>query len=108
MPSIERLASRVADADVAFACVTREPMEKVRAFIEKRGWKLPVYRIEGEPPALFETRSIPATFIIAGDGTVAMRHIGAARWDTDEIVAFLRETAARARAPVVAPESLPS
>jgi hypothetical protein len=53
-----------------------------------------VYFIEGKAPDAFETRSIPATFVVARNGTIAMRHIGAARWDSEEMVAFLRKLSA--------------
>jgi thiol-disulfide isomerase/thioredoxin len=95
MPSIERLVARLAEADAAFACVTREPREKVQAFVAKKGWKVPIYLLDGEPPEIFSTLSIPATFVLAHDGTVAMQHNGAARWDTEEIVIFLIEQIAK-------------
>jgi thiol-disulfide isomerase/thioredoxin len=98
MPSIERLVARFAEAgsDVAFACVTSESPETVRSFVAKRGWKLPVYVLEGETPALFETRSIPATFVLTTDGNLALQHTGAARWDTEEIMNLLNELGAAA------------
>ena len=110
MPSIERLVTRLAEVDVMFACVTQEPREKVQAFVAKKGWKLPVYLLDGEPPEIFSTLSIPATFVLAHDGSVAMQHNGAARWDTDEIVTFLTEQSENGRrgTPPASPETDPS
>ena len=88
LPSIERLVRRLDGAKVAFACVTSEPIEKVKAFASRRALKVPIYALLDEAPPIFETRSIPATFVIR-NGDVISQHIGAARWDTDEIVALL-------------------
>ena len=75
-------------ANVAFACVTSEPLEKVNAFTSRKPPRIPIYVLVDEKPLVFETRSIPATFIIK-DGDVLLQHMGAARWDTDEMVAML-------------------
>src|SRR5262249_5028569 len=90
MPSIERLMERVAGAGVAFAYVSTEPLETVKAFSTRRAskLKLPIYILLDPKPPIFETQAIPATFI-AKNGDVISQHIGAARWDTDEIVALL-------------------
>jgi len=91
MPSLAGLREKTEGAGVRFACVTREKeMDKVRAFVEKRGLALPVYVLEGEPPEVFRTRGIPATFILDRAGMIAMRHIGAARWDAESVVNFVR------------------
>ncbi|MGD8277459.1 MAG: TlpA disulfide reductase family protein [Gemmatimonadota bacterium] len=95
MPSLAGLRERTADLGVRFACVTREKeADKVRAFAEKHGITLPVYVLAGEPPEAFRTRGIPATFVLDRAGTIAMRHIGAARWDADSVVNFVRGLAA--------------
>jgi thiol-disulfide isomerase/thioredoxin len=88
LPSIERLMDRLAGANVAFACVTTEPLEKVKAFASRKPAKIPIYVLVDDTPPIFETRSIPATFIVKG-GDVISQHIGAARWDTDEMVSML-------------------
>jgi thiol-disulfide isomerase/thioredoxin len=88
LPSIERLMSRLEGANVAFACVTTEPLEKVKAFASRKPWRIPIFVLADDAPPIFETRSIPATFIIK-DGDIISQHIGAARWDTDEVVAML-------------------
>ncbi len=88
LPSIERLMSRLEGAGVAFACVTSEPLEKVSAFAARKSLKIPIYVLLDERPPIFETRSIPATFIVK-NGDIISQHIGAARWDTDEVVEML-------------------
>jgi thiol-disulfide isomerase/thioredoxin len=94
MPGLERLWEATADLGVAFACVTSEELDEVRRFVEERNLKLPVLLAEGETPELFRVRSIPATFVIDRTGLVVMRHRGAAAWDDDSVVAFVRGLAA--------------
>lgn len=88
LPSIERLVQRLEGSGVAVACVTTEPLDKVKVFVSRRSLRIPIYVLLDETPPIFETRSIPATFVVR-NGDVISQHIGAARWDTDEIVALL-------------------
>jgi len=94
MPSLMKLMERTAESSVDYAFVTSEPEEKVRPFLEKRGWDLPVVIVDQEALKPLQARGIPATFVIGGDGRIALRHIGAAQWDSDEVVNFIRGLAA--------------
>lgn len=90
MPSLARLAESTADVDVVLACITREPEKVVTAFALKRELEVPIFRLEGDPPEPFATRAIPATFIVDRRGTIAFRHVGAAAWDDEQVVEFVR------------------
>ena len=94
MPSLRRLLEKTSDLGVQFACVTREPAESVRKFVEKRPIGLPVYLLDTEPPERFKGRAIPATFVLDKNGMIVMRHFGAARWDAEDVIAFVRGLAA--------------
>ncbi len=94
MPSLLALLAATADLDVHFAFVTREDPGLVRRFVEKQEVDMPVYILSGEPPECFRSRAIPATFVIDKTGLIAMRHFGAAKWDAESVVAFVRGLAA--------------
>ena len=94
MPSLQGLQERTSDLGVQLALVTREPAEVVQKFVEKQGLGLPVYLLTGETPTCFESRAIPATFILDRAGMIVMRHFGAAKWDADAVVTFIRGLAA--------------
>ncbi len=95
MPSLQRLHDETADLGVQFAFITREDPDVVRKFVKKRGLDLPIYVLSGEPPECFKGRAIPATFLVDKTGMIAMRHFGAAAWDADGVVAFVRGLAAK-------------
>ena len=95
LPSLRSLMDATADLDVHFAFVTKEDPPVVRRFVEARSLDLPIYLLTGDTPACFESRGIPATFILGKDGRIAMRHIGAAAWDDEAVVTFVRGLAAR-------------
>ena len=98
LPSLVRLHAATSDLGVNMACVSREPREVVAGFLEKRRLSVPVYLLGHDPPECFQSRGIPATFILDKRGMIALRHIGAATWDDESVVAFVRGLAATPQA----------
>lgn len=93
LASFERLRTRLADADVAFAFVTYEPVERVRSFAMHHGIELPFY-VEIDPaPESLGVRALPTTLVVGPDGHVVLRHRGAAAWDTPAVERLLRDLA---------------
>lgn len=90
MAGIQRLWEITKDDGVAFVVVSNERPAEIAGFLRKRDLTLPVYRIDGEPPAAFRTAGIPATFVLGADGRILLKHVGAARWDHPDAVTFLR------------------
>ena len=64
MPSLSRLKEATSDVGVVFACVTHEPVATVREFLDKRDFDVPIYVVDGDVPKCFESRAIPATFVL--------------------------------------------
>jgi thiol-disulfide isomerase/thioredoxin len=95
LPSLQRLLEQTADLDVHFGFITREEAKVVQPFVAKRGIDLPIYLLTGEPPECFKTRGIPATYVLDRRGSIVMRHAGAAAWDAESIVGFIRGLAAK-------------
>jgi thiol-disulfide isomerase/thioredoxin len=90
MPSLERLREATSDVEVALACVTQEPVKTVREFLEKRDIDVPIYVLDGDVPECFKSRAIPATFVLDRNGRIVLRHFGAAGWDDEGVVGFVR------------------
>ena len=94
MPNFRRLLDETADLDVQFGFISTEDLPVVQRFVEKKGIDLPVYVLSGEPPDCFKGRSIPATFVLDKAGMIVLRHLGAAKWDAESVVNFVRGLAA--------------
>ena len=87
MPTIESLASEFADEDMAFLIVSKEPHDTVAPFVEDTGWDLPIYTTKQVPP-VFQTRAIPATFVLDESRRVAYSHVGSALWDAESAIEY--------------------
>ncbi len=90
MPSLTRLKEATLDVGVVFACVTHEPVATVREFLDKRDVDVPIYVVDGDVPECFKSRAIPATFVLDKNGRIVLRHFGAAAWDDEGVVGFVR------------------
>jgi thiol-disulfide isomerase/thioredoxin len=93
LPSITQLARTPALKDVAFVCVSiDDDAAAVRRFVNGKDWPMTVLHLgSAELPAVFTTRGIPATFLIAPDGQVAASVVGSADWDDPSVVSFLSD-----------------
>lgn len=93
MPSIVRLASRPELKDVAFVCVSVDGSgDTVKQFLQGKDWPMTVLRATDAPP-VFATNGIPATFIIAPNGSIVSSEVGANDWDNPETIALLKRLA---------------
>lgn len=95
MPSIQNLYNLIKDrSGIVLLCVSTDKETKtVREFREKHKYSLPFFVVDGETPEEFKTGAIPATFVIAPDGTIVYQHLGAARWDDQAFVNYLQTLA---------------
>ncbi len=92
MPSLAALHESIDRDDVAIVLVSTEDAHTIRSFLERKGLSLPAYVAEGMP-AVFETRGIPATFILDPAGAIVYSHVGAANWNSDGCREFLNAIA---------------
>lgn len=90
MPSIQRLYDEYKE-DMAFIIVSQETKETLHEFIQKKGFSFPVYVLSSRQPAIFSSRSIPASFLISPEGQVMMKKQGAARWDGNNVKQLIEE-----------------
>lgn len=90
MPSLQELYSAYGDR-VKFMFVSQEDREKIRGFLDKRGFDLPVYRPLSKIPESLYSRSIPATYIIDRDGRIRVAKVGVADWNSEKVRNLLDE-----------------
>ncbi len=81
MPSIQKLYNEYKD-EIAFVLISSEGTDVIHAFMDKHEYTLPVYSLESGVPAVFETSTIPSTYLIGPTGRVLIKKTGAARWDS--------------------------
>lgn len=88
MPDMQRLYESYGDK-VVFLFVTGEEPEKVKAFLRKKEWDLPVYTPMTKVPEKMYSESIPATWILDKKGNMVVQKKGAADWNSDKVKAIL-------------------
>jgi thiol-disulfide isomerase/thioredoxin len=91
MPSLENLYEKTKNDGIVFALVSDEDQETVNQFIQKRGFSLPIYTYNSENlPQIYKADAIPRTLIVAANGKIVFDHLGAAKWDSETTVNFLK------------------
>lgn len=91
LPSLAALAKHYADTkDVQVVCVTTEPSEDVWPKMSRHEaasllWGTDRQRL----PKIYETRAIPATFVINRAGYIVFQHVGMANWSSPETIQFI-------------------
>lgn len=84
MPSLQKLYNDYKN-DVSFVLITNEETEKVRKFMLKKNYDLPVFYNERNLPNELFSKSIPATFLISSEGKIIIKKIGTANWNSHKV-----------------------
>ena len=74
--------------EVVAVAADQEPTE-LKDTAVRLGIRYPIYTLQGTLPEVFHYTAGPATFVIAPDGRIVFKHIGAARWDDPKVIAYL-------------------
>ena len=92
MPNIHSLYQNVASDDILFVMINvdDEP-EAAVAFMERKDYTFPVYRLTHRLPPIYDSSVLPTTYVIAPNGKLITRHTGMGQYDTAEFKAFLRQ-----------------
>jgi thiol-disulfide isomerase/thioredoxin len=94
LPAIAHLSVNPRLKDVAFVCAaTDDDPEVVRRFVrqQKLGGNLTILHSGSIVPRVFAADALPATYIIAPDGRIAVAEFGSAQWDAPEVVDKLED-----------------
>jgi thiol-disulfide isomerase/thioredoxin len=83
LPALQRLYLHYKNnPNVAFLFITDEDLSKAQAFLHKKGFSLPVYKMIYRQPKPLLSNTIPSTYIIAPDGRIVAEAHRATRWDS--------------------------
>ncbi len=83
MPSLQSLYNDY-NKEVVFMFVAQDKVEKVSAFIAKKGYTLPVYYSKTEAPSVLTSKTIPTTYVINKEGKIIIAETGIADWNSDK------------------------
>ncbi|MGV8829164.1 MAG: TlpA family protein disulfide reductase [Breznakibacter sp.] len=90
LPALQRLYDQY-QGKVDFYFISDEDPQTLKAFLEKKGYTIPVYTIGQNVEGKLHSRSIPATFLIAPNGRLIMNKTGAAKWDGNKVKKTINE-----------------
>lgn len=92
MPNIQSLYNKIGSDNIAFVMLSVDQggMEKVKKYIDKKGYTFPVYMPASQFPGEFYSNAIPTTFIISPEGKIVAKQEGMADYDTKEVREFLQ------------------
>jgi thiol-disulfide isomerase/thioredoxin len=88
MPSLEALYKDYGE-EVEFLFVTNDDTEKVETFLANRNVEIPVFYQATKAPELLQTNSLPTTYLIDKDGSVIIKKVGSADWNSNKVRALL-------------------
>jgi thiol-disulfide isomerase/thioredoxin len=83
MPDLQKLYNDYGNK-MSFLFVARDQEDKVEAFLEKKGYELPVYYERGLVPRQIYYGGLPTTFIIDREGRIVVSEVGAADWNDSQ------------------------
>ncbi|HPO15004.1 MAG TPA: TlpA disulfide reductase family protein [Candidatus Hydrogenedentes bacterium] len=90
MPNLANLYAQVKqEPAVAFALISYESPEKVKAFLEKYPHDVPVYTISEEMLKRLKISGFPTTMILSKTGEKIFSKVGAVAWDAGTTKEFL-------------------
>ncbi|MEQ8473834.1 MAG: TlpA disulfide reductase family protein [Marinoscillum sp.] len=89
MPDIEDLYQKKGQ-EVAFVMISvDEQRETAIRFMARKGYEMPVYFLESPLPKVYNTQSIPTTYVISPTGMIKVENHGMAKYDTEGFREFL-------------------
>ena len=101
MPGIHQLYQTVNKEEIAFVMVSvDENTDKLKRFIERKKYTFPVYLTEAPLPKIYQTSSIPTTFVISPQGNIVFREEGMANYNTEKFREFLYSQAVKTIKPL--------
>lgn len=91
MPSIHELYKKLGN-DVQFVMISVDNnFETAKRFRERKEYSFEIYSLVSSMPTMYQTKSIPSTFVIDTEGRLVYQHQGMADYNTDPFIQFLRE-----------------
>ncbi|MEK6481890.1 TlpA disulfide reductase family protein [Catalinimonas sp. 4WD22] len=92
MPGINKLFEHTDTDEVAFLMISRdEDFSKAIAFVQRKGFDFPIYRLKSPLPSVLQSRVLPTTYIIKKDGEIVVAHQGMADYNNEKMKELLKQ-----------------
>ena len=92
MPDINNLYNEVNSDDIVFVMLSRDKEFKTAIdFASRKDYQFPIYSQATSLPQVFQSNSIPTTFIISPEGKIVAKRSGMAKYNSEEFRQFLKE-----------------
>ena len=88
MPSLQRLYEDYNDK-IQFVFVSNEKTAKIKTFLKKKGFTMPIYNHYNTMPSEFDVSKIPTTFIISKGGQIVVQETGVTDWNSSKTRAII-------------------
>lgn len=91
MPTIQKIYNEMKNRkDIAFILISVDnDNSKAKKFIKDEGFTFPVFYLNSELPNVYNTGTIPSTFVISKEGKIVAKRIGMADYDSRKFYNFL-------------------
>lgn len=91
MPNIHKLYKEVG-ADVAFIMVALDDdFETAKEFNTRKGFNLPIFKLQSRRPPMYQSTTVPTTYVISAKGELMLTHKGMSNYNTAKFKQFLEE-----------------
>ncbi len=91
MPTIQSLYNKLQNkSNVVFIMVSLDNnLSEAKKFIKNEGFTFPVFYLNGSLPQVYDTGTIPSTFVISKGGKIVAKRTGMADYDSKKFVSFM-------------------
>ena len=90
MPGIQKLYDTYKDdPNVEFILLSNESPEIIKSFVNEKDYDFPVFSNKQQLHPIFESQSIPTTFLISKDKKIVVKEVGAMDWGGKTMQAFI-------------------
>ncbi|MGL1885241.1 MAG: TlpA family protein disulfide reductase [Reichenbachiella sp.] len=90
MPDINDLYHNMKDQNIEFVMISLdEDFDKAKKFVDRKGYDFPIYQMASQRPVVYNSNSIPTTYVLSKKGKIVAKRSGMAKYDTEEFRTFL-------------------
>ncbi|WP_462282054.1 TlpA family protein disulfide reductase, partial [Salinivirga cyanobacteriivorans] len=89
LPALAKLYEKAGD-DIHLVVLVNEDLDKAAAYIEQKGYDLPLYRQKSRAGEMLHSKKIPASFLIDEKGNLLLKETGATKWGSDKFIDYIQ------------------